>query len=285
MEMTATHIGTATVLITFGELAILTDPVLDPAGSEYVLDVPALGIGVPLRSTAGPAISAEELPPIDVVLLSHDEHPDNLDTTGRALLDTATTVITTVSGATRLGGNAVGLAPWESRDIVLGTTRLKVTATPARHGPEGIEPIIGDTIGFVVEAPGAEAALYLSGDTVYHDALDEIGRRFRIGTAFLHVGDAHFESGGDARFSMNGEEAVALTRSLGARSVVPIHYDSWAHFAEKPEEVAAAFADAGLSGLLRWLRPGEAHGITWPTLTPGDAVDGQSVNGGRPYPR
>lgn len=267
MEITATHIGTATVLLKLGELTILTDPVLDPAGSEYVVTIPALDTGVTLRSTAGPAITAEELPPIDIVLLSHDEHPDNLDDAGRALLATATAVITTRSGAGRLGGNTIGLAPWESHDVVRGETRLKVTATPARHGPEGIEPIMGDTIGFVVEVPNAQAALYVSGDTVYYDALDAIGRRFDIGTAFLHLGDAHFTEGGDIRFSMNSEEAVALTRSLGTRSVVPIHYESWAHFTEKPEQVSGAFDEAGLGAVLRRLRPGQEHPISWPTLT------------------
>ncbi|NUK00296.1 hypothetical protein HRW16_24770 [Streptomyces lunaelactis] len=85
MEITATHVGTATVLLRIGELTVLTDPVLDPAGSEYVVDIPARGMSVPLWRTAGPAITAEELPPIDLVLLSHDEHADNLDHTGRAL--------------------------------------------------------------------------------------------------------------------------------------------------------------------------------------------------------
>ncbi|MGW0770055.1 MBL fold metallo-hydrolase [Streptomyces sp. NPDC002676] len=267
MEITTTHVGTATVLLTIGELTILTDPVLDPAGSEYIGEVPVLGGTYKLRSTAGPALTADQLPAIDLILLSHDEHEDNLDLAGRALLPTATTVITTVSGASRLGGNAVGLAPWQSHEVTQGATRLKVTATPSRHGPEGIEPIMGDTVGFVLEVPDAQAAIYISGDTVYHDALDEIGRRFRIGTAFLHLGDAHFEVGGDTRFSMNSEEAVALARSLDARSVVPIHYDSWEHFAERPEAISTAFADAGLDERLQWLAPGKPHPLAWPTLT------------------
>jgi L-ascorbate metabolism protein UlaG (beta-lactamase superfamily) len=267
VEITATHIGTATVLLTIGELAVLTDPVFDPAGLEYVVDIPARDLGVVLRRTAGPAIPAGELPRIDLVLLSHDEHADNLDDSGRALLATATTVITTKSGADRLGGNAIGLVPWESRDVVRGGTRLKVTATPARHGPEGIEPIMGDTIGFVIEVSDAQAAFYVSGDTVYYDELDEIGRRFDIGTAFLHMGDAHFAEGGDIRFSMNGEAAAGLTRSLGASSVVPIHYESWAHLAEKPERVTAVFNGAGLGGQLHWLHPGRAYPIAWPTLS------------------
>ena len=126
---------------------------------------------------------------------------------------------------------------------------------------------MGDTIGFVVETPGARAALYVSGDTVYYEALDEIGRRFDIGTAFLHMGDAHFPAGGEIRFSMSGKTAAELTRSLDARSVVPVHYESWAHLTEKPEEVTAAFEDAGVGERLHWLEPGRPYPVAWPTLS------------------
>nr|BFE79670.1 hypothetical protein GCM10020093_022710 [Planobispora longispora] len=141
MKITATHIGTATVLLEIGGLRLLTDPVFDPAPAEFDYGP------VVLRSTAGPAIEAGDLPPIDAVLLSHDEHYDNLDTIGRTLLD-GRPVMTTVSGAGRLGGEAVGLEPWATRELTVGGTTLRVTGTPGLHGP------FGDVTGFVVEEPG-----------------------------------------------------------------------------------------------------------------------------------
>ncbi|MFE9694232.1 MBL fold metallo-hydrolase, partial [Micromonospora sp. NPDC005806] len=57
---------------------------------------------------AGPAVQPSALGPLDAVLLSHDHHADNLDDAGRAILPTATTVITIQAGARRIGG--VGLA-------------------------------------------------------------------------------------------------------------------------------------------------------------------------------
>ncbi|MER7842595.1 MBL fold metallo-hydrolase [Kitasatospora sp. NPDC096077] len=247
MKITATHIGTATVLLEIGGLRLLTDPVFDPAPAEYRHDP------VVLRSTTGPALAADELPPVDAVLLSHDEHPDNLDATGRTLLADRP-VLTTVSGAARLGGGALGLAPWQTRTLTVDGRSLRITGTPGEHGP------VGDVTGFVVEVPGEQEALYVSGDTVHIPELDGIGRRFTIGTALLHLGAARIEAfGGGGLITMDAAQAAALTASLDARRVVPVHYTSWEHFTEGRAETTARFQAAGLADRLHWLTPGEAE--------------------------
>ncbi|MBD0673526.1 MBL fold metallo-hydrolase [Streptomyces sp. CBMA156] len=247
MPITVTHIGTATALLEIGGLRLLTDPVFDPAPAEYRHDP------VVLRSTEGPAIAHDRLPAVDAVLLSHDEHPDNLDVTGRSLLD-GLPVLTTVSGAGRLGGAAVGLEPWATHTLTVDGRRLRVTGTPGLHGP------VGDVTGFVVEVPGEEEAVYVSGDTVHIPELDEVGRRFRIGTALLHLGAARIQAfGGGELITMDAAQAAALTRSLGARRVVPLHYTSWEHFTEGREETTAHFREAGLAERLHWLTPGVAE--------------------------
>ncbi|MFB6838173.1 MBL fold metallo-hydrolase [Streptomyces sp. NPDC056361] len=253
---TVTYVGTATVLLRLGGLTVLTDPALDPAPADY----PGAR---PLRRTTGPALAADRLPPVDLVLLSHDQHADNLDHTGREVLGRAATVLTTPEAAERLGddgltkGRIEGLAPWESREITAGGTTVTVTATPARHGPAGTEHVTGPVTGFVVEYDGR--TLYVSGDTVRHDALDEIGTRFAVDTAFLHLGDAHFPTTGDRAFSMSAHEGAALARTLGARTVIPLHFDSWDHLAEDPARITEAFAAPDLAGRLRTLRPGVAE--------------------------
>ena len=63
------------------------------------------------------AFRREAFPAVDAVLLSHHQHADNLDTAGEAVLKRATRVVTTVEGAITLGGNAFGLAPWQSAEI------------------------------------------------------------------------------------------------------------------------------------------------------------------------
>ncbi len=71
-------------------MAAPTDPTFDPPGGSY-----DFGWGTGSRKTAGPAIAAADLPPIDAVLLTHDHHGDNLDPCGRALLPAAGVVVST----------------------------------------------------------------------------------------------------------------------------------------------------------------------------------------------
>ena len=96
---------------------------------------------------------------MDVVLISHDHHLDNLDEAGRAYLPRAGAVITTAAGAERLGGGAIGLEPW----AVTAVGAISVTAVPAQHGPDGTDHLTGPVIGFVLEADGLPR-VYVSGD-------------------------------------------------------------------------------------------------------------------------
>ncbi len=142
-----------------------------------------------LTKLSGPAVEPGAMGPIDVVLLSHDQHADNLDRTGRALLKTAGRVITARAGADRL--NEEGLDPWQAVDVSLpGGGNLRVTATPARHGPVGIEPISGDVIGFVLTSGKEGPAVYISGDTVWYEGVAEVAKRFDVRVAVLFTGSA-----------------------------------------------------------------------------------------------
>jgi L-ascorbate metabolism protein UlaG (beta-lactamase superfamily) len=76
---TLTLIGGPTLLIEIGGFRLLTDPTFDAPG-DYQSGP------VTLRKTQGPALSAAEIGRIDAVLLTHDQHADNLDPAGRLLL-------------------------------------------------------------------------------------------------------------------------------------------------------------------------------------------------------
>ena len=95
-----TYIGGSTALIEWAGARLLTDPTLDPEGTEYPTPV------YTLRKTIGPALPPEALLPLDAVLLSHDHHFDNLDHAGRRLLSRAGRVLTTAEGAARIGRRA-----------------------------------------------------------------------------------------------------------------------------------------------------------------------------------
>jgi Beta-lactamase superfamily domain len=100
-----TLIGGPTALIEIDGFRLLTDPTFDAPGAYQLPHVK-------LEKLSGPALGTEALGNIDAVLLSHDQHADNLDHSGKDFLPKARRVLTTVAGAQRLGGHAEGLAPW-----------------------------------------------------------------------------------------------------------------------------------------------------------------------------
>ncbi|BCJ62173.1 hypothetical protein Jiend_55950 [Micromonospora endophytica] len=105
-SMRITHLGGPTTLIEVAGWRILTDPTFDAPGRTY-----GFGWGTTSRKLAGPALPAGSLGDIDAVLLTHDQHADNLDDAGRELLADAYRIVTTVAGSRRLGAGATGLAP------------------------------------------------------------------------------------------------------------------------------------------------------------------------------
>ena len=135
---------------------------------------------------------------------------------GASCCRAAREVITTGSGARRLGGNASGLAPWESTTLPTPHgAEIRITATPARHGPPLSRALVGEVIGFLLEWPGQRhGALWISGDTVYFGGVAEIGGRFNVGTALIHLGGVRFPITGPARYTMNAAEAVGSPASL-----------------------------------------------------------------------
>ncbi|WP_149549510.1 MBL fold metallo-hydrolase [Streptomyces marokkonensis] len=246
--------GGPTALIEYGGLRFLTDPTFDGPG-----DYPSAG--PTLTKTAPSAATPADLGSLDVVLLSHDEHADNLDTSGRALLADVPLTLTTPGGARRLGDKARGLADWEP--VVLdrpGGGTVTVTGVPAVHGPgprEKVEPFTGQVVGFVLTGQDLPT-VYVSGDNASLDAVRETAERFApVDTAVLFAGAPRFPVLFDgAPLVLDSVQAAEAAGILGARRVVPVHHDSWAHFTEGRDELEAAFTAAGLADRLDrdWMR-------------------------------
>jgi L-ascorbate metabolism protein UlaG (beta-lactamase superfamily) len=251
-----THVGGPTLLVEAHGWRVLSDPTFDPPGRRY-----GFGWGTSSVKTAGPAIAAADLPALDLVLLSHDHHADNLDDAGRALLPGAGAVVTTRSGAKRLGAaNATGLGAWETTTVTApGLPDLTVTATPCRHGPPLSRPIAGEVVGFALQWAGDPAVVWLSGDTVLYDGVREVAERLAVDVAVLHLGSVRFGLTGPLRYSMSGGDAVELLRLLRPRVAVPVHFEGWSHFSEQETALHAVLdtADDDVRGRLRWLPRGE----------------------------
>jgi L-ascorbate metabolism protein UlaG (beta-lactamase superfamily) len=243
-----TLIGGPTAILEYAGLRWLTDPTFSPPGEHD-----------DLVKTTGPAVAPEGIEPIDVVLLSHDEHSDNLDPGGREFLPRAGRVLTTPEGAARLGGNASGLEPWRSVELQRPNGAVvSVTAVPALHGPPGAEPVTGAVTGFVLGGDGLPT-VYVSGDNASLDVVREIAEHTEtIDVAVLFAGAVQIPDIFDGAYlTLSSDLAAQASLILGAETVIAMHFEGWTHFTQGAEEVRAAFAGHGISERLRIPTRGE----------------------------
>ncbi len=262
--MKVTSLGTASVLLEYAGLRLLTDPVFDPEGVTYSM-APA---GVPERWFASTKqyvtpVSPAAIGHIDAVLLSHDHHRDNLDVAGRTFLnsDAVDAVLTTPAGARRLSRTrsaVTGLRAGET--AALGTAT--VTAVTAQHGPRYV-PQTGQVTGFALSAPG-EPSVWISGDTVLTPALRlALAGLQGIDVAIVHGGGVRFPTAplvGSAIFTFDPAQFVEACTILNPGMILPIHRVGWTHF--QPEDALRSALDAaGLSARTRWLDLGETVDI------------------------
>jgi L-ascorbate metabolism protein UlaG (beta-lactamase superfamily) len=231
--MTLTYLGGPTAVLDYAGLRILLDPTFDPPG-DYESD------GEALTKTIGPAIGAEGLGPVDLILLSHHEHEDNLDTSGAELVSRTLTLSTAKAGVD-LGKPVIGLDCWEEYRV----GDVTVTAAPALHGPPGAERLVGPVIGFLLEARD-EPTVYVSGDNASLDLVQQIADRFgSIDVAILNAGAARVPSI-DAALTLTSTDARRAAEIVGAPVVVGLHTEDWTHFSESRADLEAAFEGSGL---------------------------------------
>jgi L-ascorbate metabolism protein UlaG (beta-lactamase superfamily) len=244
-KVTMRTIGGPTAVLDYAGLRFLLDPTFDEPRTYQNGPVTATKL-------VGPTASPDELEPIDAVLLSHEQHPDNLDISGRDYARQARRVFTTAEGAGRLGDHATGLRPFDHA----GIGAVRVTAVPALHGSPKVGLGNGPVVGFVLEADDW-ATVYISGDNASLDVVAIVAERFpAIEVAILNVGGTKVAARGDVFLTLTAQLAAAAADLLGARAVVPLHQEGWAHFTQGPDDTVRAFKDAGLAEVLIDLRPG-----------------------------
>ncbi len=239
--------GGPTAVLEYGGLRWLTDPALSPPG-EYA----------GLTKLTSPALDISEQDPIDVVLLSHHHHSDNLDPAGRAFLPSAGRVLSTTKAAAELGGNVTGMEPWSEIEVQSGHgATVTVTAVQAQHGPDGSDEIQGPVLGFVLAAAGADR-IYVSGDNASRDVVRAIvDKTGELEIAILNAGAVQLSKFDGAYLTLSADHAADVARTLGARVVIPLHFEGWAHFTQGADELKAAFSGNGLRDRLLMLDRGQ----------------------------
>ncbi|MGA7625945.1 MAG: MBL fold metallo-hydrolase [Candidatus Acidiferrales bacterium] len=223
-EIRATFVGHSTVLIQMDGANILCDPIWSKRASPF----PWMG---PRRHRA-PGVGFEELPPIDLVLQSHD-HYDHFDVpTLQRIASRWSPVFAVPLGLrARLSSKRIAaddrmyeLDWWQSADAF---DKLRITAVPARHfSGRGLRDRNATLwCGYMIE--GASGAVYFAGDTGYGPHFGEIKGRFpNIRLAFLPIG-AYLPQWFMGPVHVSPEDAVRAHIELGAATSIAIHFGTF----------------------------------------------------------
>ena len=254
MTGTLTFIGTATTLIEYGGLTVLTDPNFMHKGDRAYL-----GKGLSSRRLTEPAMSIGDLPRLDAVVLSH-LHGDHFDAIARDNLPRDVPVLTTPASARTLRSwgfeRAVGLTTWQSYELrsAAGDV-LKVTAAPGRHARGPLQALLPPVMGSIWEwTPTAAApmSMYVTGDTLVIDDLREIPKRHpSLDLGLWHLGGTRIPGllGLGLMVTMDGKQGADLLQIVHPRATVPIHYDDYGVFTSPLQDFLDEVERRGITGV------------------------------------
>eukprot|EP00743_Colponemidia_sp_Colp-15_P010888 GILK01012060.1.p1 GENE.GILK01012060.1~~GILK01012060.1.p1 ORF type:complete len:351 (+),score=49.71 GILK01012060.1:121-1173(+) len=256
-------VGNATVIIRYACLTIMTDPNFLHKG-----DHAHLGYGIHTKRLHNPALELDQLPHIDLIVLSH-MHEDHFDRLVERKLDRTIPIVTTEHAVKKLHKKgftaALPLRTWQSLLVEKGDYRLKITSMPGRHAPgilhhlNVLPPVMGSLLEFhqgdiTCDKP-ALYRMYISGDTLVHSELKEIPKRFPdIDLALLHLGGTTVLG---LVVTMDARQGIECIGIVQPKHVIPIHYNDYEAFKSPLEDFKQAVKDAGWEDKVSYLTHGE----------------------------
>ena len=248
MSNSLTFVGTATTVIDYGGFTVLTDPNFLHRGERAYL-----GKGLWSRRLTEPSLGIADLPPLDAVVLSH-LHGDHFDRRARKGLDRALPILTTRQAARRLRGwgfaQAVALDTWTTHELTKDGSVLRVTACPGRHHLGMMQALLPPVMGSVLEFVPADAApltIYITGDTLVHEALREVPVRYpQLDVGLWHLGGTRVLG---ALVTMDAAQGADLWEMVRPQHTVPIHYDDYGVFRSPLADFLAEAARRGITGV------------------------------------
>ncbi|MEP6955925.1 MAG: MBL fold metallo-hydrolase [Chthoniobacterales bacterium] len=239
-DLSAAWLGHSTVLINFCGIQIITDPVLFP---RCGIRLPGMTIG-PKRLTA-PALTAKELPPIDLVLLSH-AHFDHFDLRTLHHLPHTADVVTAARTSDLLRWtrfrSKTDLRWGQTIELRRASGALEVRAFQVRHwGARLQHDDYRGYNGYVLEREGRR--IIFGGDTAMSGTFAELRGRQRYDLALMAIGayDPWIRS------HATPEEAIAMADAAGAEYIMPLHHQTFRLSAEPFFEPIERF-EAALQG-------------------------------------
>ena len=252
-------VGTATIILRFGGFTILTDPNFLHAGDHV-----HLGYGLTSERLTEPAFDIEALPPVDFCLLSH-YHGDHFDQIVEEKLQKDLPIVTTSQAVGELEARGftggIAMDTWDSGTFDNGQASLRVTSMPGKHGPPIVDVALPDVMGSMLDFEDAHGQrmmrIYITGDTLIFDDINEIPKRFPgVDLALLHLGGTRVLG---ILVTMDDEQGVEMLRIIQPEKAIPIHYNDYDVFKSPLEDFQRRAEEAGFSDRLIYLTHGDTY--------------------------
>jgi L-ascorbate metabolism protein UlaG (beta-lactamase superfamily) len=252
-------VGTATVIIRYAGMTILTDPNFLHKG-EHV----HLGYGLTSERLTDPALTFDQLPPIDLIVLSHF-HGDHFDQLVEQKLNRDIPIASTPEAVAKLKElgfkSTYALRTWDALKVSKGDATLRISAMPGRHGPPVLAAALPEVMGSVLEfsAGGKQNyRMYISGDTMVYDDIREIPKRYPdIDLALLHLGGTRIL--GVMKVTMDGKDGVEMLQLIAPHHAIPIHYNDYDVFKSPLSDFEKEVDAAGLKDKITYLKHGDRY--------------------------
>lgn len=202
-------------------------------------------------------------------MLSH-YHGDHFDQVVEERLQIDLPIITTEHATSELKDKGftatLALDTWDAVIVIKGDATIRLTSMPGKHGPALTDLLLPPVMGSMLEfqpAPDRTALrLYITGDTLVHDDLHEIPRRYPdIDLALFHLGGTRIMG---ILVTMDAEQGVEAIRVTNPREVIPVHYNDYEVFKSPLEDFKKAVEDAGFTDRVRYLSHGETYNFEVP---------------------
>jgi L-ascorbate metabolism protein UlaG (beta-lactamase superfamily) len=236
-EISVQLVRNATVLATVDDTTFLVDPMFTPQGEmPTVTDSP----GVPefLTTANQKRNPLVELPDVeldyDAVVVTH-RHPDHWDEAAVEELDADVPLFCQPEEADAFTDEGfTDVRPVEDKASFDGVT---IHRTPGQHGHGDLAEGMGPVSGFVFEG---DKTLYIAGDTIWYDPVEETLDRFDPDMVVLNGGEAQFDQGEPITM---GVEDVNAVREATDATVAVVHMEAINHCLLSREELRAETGD------------------------------------------
>jgi len=233
-----TWLGHSTVLLEIDGRRVLTDPVFGERASP-------VGFAGPRRFHPVPA-RLDELPELDVVLLSHDHYDHLCRPTMEALARQTVPIVTALGVGAHL--ERFGVAPERITELDWGESAsvggVQLTATPAQHFSGRGVADRNQTLWASWVIAGERHKVFFSGDTGLSPLFEDIGRRHGpFDLVLLEVGAYHPAWGS---IHLGPENALTVFEMLGGGTLLPVHWGTFnlaLHDWDDPAETLLAIAE------------------------------------------